>query len=208
VCDVQPGHETYSYGLPPELVPQEPQAFTLDKRRSVEIHCFAVGFHASQRPLNLGLNERYAVRTQVELGGHAMFPELALLALFQREGWKGVWADTQSRKYYTSMPHRSKGVTLDPFVSHALARISTACGAQLSWDLLLWHEKLLLTALVRGPGEKARLKTSQAAWLEAALRSGFSMNQFMLIEWRVETARERQSRTVVIKRRPRKAPKA
>jgi hypothetical protein len=172
-------------GLPAELSPAEPLRVEVERKRQIELRRYTVRYDPCTKPVNMGPNEAYASKPQVVSGGHALFPELALLQLFQREGWKGVWADSHHKKYFSTMPNRSKGITLDPLAARVVLRIASeqpkaATGA---WDLMLWHEKLVLFVLTRPPAAAPRLRRMETEWLEGALKAGLSENQFLVVEW-------------------------
>ncbi len=186
--------------LPEQLLVREPLFVDLQRRKDLQIHRYGVRFALCPNPVGLGMDERYAAMPQVMLEGHPTLPELAVLALFQKQGWRGAWADTHHRKFFTAMPHRSKGVTLDPHVSRALNRIGLErpTGASGCWDLVLWHDKLLLFALVRPADTASAIKKPRLEWLEASLMNGLLLRQFIVVEWSAE-----EKKTVVVRRKPR-----
>ena len=51
---------------------------------------------------------------------------IALLVLFQKAGWKGVWVDGAHRRYYDKMPNVSKGAGLETRIAGLLARVNAA----------------------------------------------------------------------------------
>ncbi len=171
------------------------------RRGEVPLARFSVRFNASPKPLAAGFQQAWASRPQVSCDGQAMFPEIAVLSLFQKQGWDGVWADVPRRRYFNRMPSLSKGATLDAHVAQQLSRISAAgegTGAA-CWELIIWHGHSLFFAAVRDAPALAAggapLRKAEMAWLEAGLRAGLVPQQFVLVEWdyrRVVVGRRKQ----------------
>jgi hypothetical protein len=184
--------------LPEPLQALDPLFVDIERRKGLQIRRYAVRFAPCTNPVGPGLDERYSAMPQVVLEGHALFPQLALLALFQKEGWRGVWADIHHRKYFTTMPQRSKGITLEPHVSRALARITAERPGASSgcWDLVLWHDRLLLFVLARSSGGSPAIRGARLEWLEASLMTGLLPRQFIVVEWSAE-----EPRTVIVRRK-------
>lgn len=189
--------------FPASLESRDELRVDLPRRGEVPVARFAVRFNSSPKPLAAGFQQGWASRPQVSCDGEAMFPEIAVLSLFQKEGWDGVWVDVPRRRYFSRMPSLSKGVTLEGHVAQMVSRVAAAgegTGAA-CWELVLWHGRSLFFACVRdaeslaggGPG----LRRSETAWLEAGLRSGLAPQQFVLVEWdyrRVVVGRRKPAR--------------
>jgi hypothetical protein len=173
--------------FPPSLAAVEEARIELPRRGEVPLARFTVQFNSSPKPVAAGFQQGWSARPQVSHDGQALFPEIAVLTLFQKEGWDGVWADIPRHKYFGRMPTQSKGVTLEPHVAQLLARVG-AMGAPAGggWPLILWHGRSVFFALVRGAGEAKAgpvLRKAEQDWLEAGLRSGLAPGQFLVIEW-------------------------
>ncbi len=187
--------------LPASLEYRDEARVELPRRGEVPVARFAVRFNASPKPVGTGFQQAWAAKPQVSCDGQAMFPEIAVLTLFQKEGWDGAWADVARRRYFNRMPTLSKGVTLDAYVAQLLARVASAgegTGAA-CWELILWHGRSLFFAAVRDSATLAQggplLRKAETAWMEAGLRSGLAPQQFVLVEWDYR-------RVVVGKKRP------
>jgi hypothetical protein len=171
--------------IPPILLPLEEARVDLPRRGEIAISRFRAEFNSSPKPVRTGFQESWASKPQVSCDGAAQFPEIAVLSLFQKEGWGGVWVDAPRRKYFDKMPTQSKGVTLDAYVGQLLARISgvsektkAAC-----WDLIVWHGRRVFFVAVRAASKREGLEKSRLAWLEASLHAGMSPAQFLIVEW-------------------------
>ena len=54
----------------------------------------------------------YGNKTILNLDGEPAFAELAILRIFQNDGWNGVWVDTYRSKYRTEYWENKNGVEL------------------------------------------------------------------------------------------------
>ena len=179
--------------FPPSLLPLEDAHIDLPRRGEVAVARFRAEFNRSPKPVATGFQEAWASKPQVSCDGQALFAEIAVLSLFKKEGWDGVWVDSPRHKYFDKMPTQSKGVTLDAYVGQLLARIrgTGERGKAVCWDLIVWHGRSVFFVAVRaasppgappraseGASERARL-----AWLDASLHAGMSPGQFIIVEW-------------------------
>jgi hypothetical protein len=171
--------------LPPSLLPLEEARVELPRRGEIGISRFRAEFNSSPKPVRTGFQESWASKPQVSCDGAALFPEIAVLSLFQKEGWGGVWVDAPRRKYFDKMPTQSKGVTLDAYVGQLLARIAGAGdkAKPVCWDLIVWHGRSVFFVAVRAAEKGGGLERPRLAWLEASLRAGMSPGQFLVVEW-------------------------
>jgi hypothetical protein len=179
--------------FPPSLVSLEEVRVELPRRGDVPIARFRVEFNSSPKPVALGFQQAWASKPQVSCDGQALFPEIAVLSLFQKEGWDGVWVDLPRRKYFSRMPTVSKGVTLEAYIAQFLARVTESgrAGKAGCWPLVLWHGRSVFFAAIREAagaattetGTTGGLRKSEVEWLEAGLRSGLAPGQFIVVEW-------------------------
>ena len=169
--------------FPPSLLPLEDAHVDLPRRGEVPVTRFRAEFNRSPKPVATGFQEAWASKPQVSCDGQALFPEIAVLSLFQKEGWDGVWVDSPRRKYFDKMPTQSKGVTLDAYVGQLLARIAGTGerGKAVSWDLIVWHGRSVFFVAVRA--SEGAIERSRLAWLDASLHTGMSPSQFIIVEW-------------------------
>jgi hypothetical protein len=185
--------------LPRGLSPVDDVEIDLGQKKQIVLKRFGIEFSRCLTPANMGLDEGYAAHPQVTHERDALFPELALLSLFQKEGWDGAWADTAHRKFFTIMPNKSKGITLDARVNQTLARISgaSAAGRCECWSLVLWQGKTQLFIEMLESAADGSFRRGRLEWLRAALRCGLSQNQFIVVEWSYR-------KTVVVRARRRR----
>jgi len=171
--------------FPESLIPQDDVDLTLGNGRLVSIHSYRVEFTPCLERLTIGLDRVYSAKPLVLVDKQTTFPELALLGLFRGSGWQGAWVDGQHRKYFDRMPNQSKGISLDTFVNQSLTRIAenNATGRVGCWDLLIWAERALVFVGVIASGSAATIGEARVQWLSAAIRSGFSAQQFVIVSW-------------------------
>jgi len=179
--------------LPPGLERLDDLLLDVGRRRQVPLARYRAVLDYCSKPVPVGANPAWAAKPQVLLDGRALFPEIAVLALFQRAGWKGAWFDPVHRRTYDKMPNVSKGAGLDTRVASVLAKINAAAADRRAacWDLMLWDGRTVLFVDVT-PGSTLP-GHARIAWLDAALRTGLSPGQFLVVEW--------QTRKVAAKRK-------
>jgi len=182
--------------FPDSLTPLEDIDCALGTGRTVSLHRYRVEFTPCLERPTIGLDRVYSARPLVLVDKQATFPELALLGLFKSAGWDGAWVDGQHRKYFDRMPNQSKGISLGTYVNQSVARIAENNGKSKAgcWDLILWAERSLAFVTVPASGNAEALGDARIQWLAAAIRSGFSAQQFVIVEWaaRKVVARKRQ----------------
>ncbi len=185
--------------FPDELVPMEDLSFELGKHREVSLQRFHVEFNSCGEPIQFAPDRTWSAKPLVTLEKQTLFAEVALLALFRKAGWEGVWANTVHRKYFDKMPNQSKGVSLTTYIGQVLTRIAEGNGQSRSgcWDLVLWSNKTLVFVAASATHLQGGVGDARARWLDSALRTGISPGQFVVVEW--------DYRTVVVKRKRRPA---
>ena len=181
--------------IPSELAQVEDLPLDLEKRGRVSIPRYHVEFNANPGKSGIGLDRGYAMKPLVVVEKQAMFAEIAVLSMFTKLGWDGVWADAFHRKYFNKMPNQSKGASLATYINQTLTRIAENNGQSRSgcWDVILWVDRTLLFVQLKSLATGEEIKAARIGWLEAALKSGFSPSQFMVVEW--------DYRKVVVRRR-------
>jgi hypothetical protein len=186
--------------FPDSLVPLEDVDVSPGSGRTVTLHRFRAEFTPCLERPTIVLDRVYSARPLVLVDKQATFPELALLGLFKTAGWQGAWVDGQHRKYFDRMPNQSKGISLDTHVNQALTRIAENNGGNRAgcWDLVLWAERALAFVSVVPAEGAPSLGDARLQWLGAAIRSGFSAQQFAIVAW--------DKKRVVARRRQRRLP--
>jgi hypothetical protein len=171
--------------FPEDLEPRDDVEIILSTGRRATVRRYRVSFTPCMERPTIGMDRVYSAKQLVLVDKQATFPEIALLGLFQRNGWHGAWSDTQHRKYFDRMPNQSKGISLDTWANQTVARIAENNGKSKAgcWDLILWSERRVVFVTVIPAGGGRGLGDAQVRWMTAALRTGLSAGEFVLVEW-------------------------
>jgi hypothetical protein len=151
----------------------------------VAVHRYRAQLQPCPEKPPIGLDRAYSARPLVLVEKQVAFPEIAVLALFKKMGWDGAWVDAQHHKYFDRMPNQSKGMSLGAHANQAITRIAaynenSRVGC---WDLVLWSERAVAFAAVVGGARGAEIGEARTRWLAAAVKSGLSAGQFVVVEW-------------------------
>jgi hypothetical protein len=171
--------------FPEDLEPRDDVEITLTTGRKATIRCFGASFTPCMERPTIGMDRVYSAKPLVLVDKQATFPEIALLGLFQRHGWHGAWSDTPHRKYFDRMPNQSKGISLDTYANQTLARIAENNDKSKAgcWDLILWSERrVVFVSVVPANGGRV-VGEAQVRWMTAALKTGLSAGEFIVVEW-------------------------
>lgn len=126
--------------------------------------------------------DTYNNKPLLEVDGKPMFAELAILSLFLKEGWDGVWVDTFGKKYRTAWGEGG-AVRLDGDRLGLLKSIYERSGSRAGcFDVFCWKDDHVIFAeSKRKTMDEIRL--TQLRWLEAALQTGLDASAFLIVEW-------------------------
>jgi hypothetical protein len=183
--------------FPDELSPLDDVEILLSTGRKASIRCYGVSFTPCMERPTIGMDRVYSAKQLVLVDKQATFPEIALLGLFQRHGWQGAWSDNPHRKYFDRMPNQSKGISLDTYANQTVARIAENNDKSKAgcWDLILWSERRIVFVAVISSSTAKVVGDAHVRWMTAALKTGFSAGQFVVVEWdhrRVAARRKRR----------------
>jgi GNAT superfamily N-acetyltransferase len=181
--------------LPVELVPTDDVSFDLEKRKEVTVRGYHIDFTSCPDRPGVGLDKSWSNKPLVMMDKQAMFAEFALLTLFRKTGWEGVWADAHHRKYFDKMPNQSKGASLNTYINQVISRIAENNNNSKAgcWDIILWANRMVAFVKMKNIPSDDEIGDAQLGWLNAALKSGLSAGQFLVVEW--------DYRKVVVKRK-------
>jgi len=128
------------------------------------------------------VTDTYNGKAVLDAGGRPSFAELAILWALRDAGWDGVWIDTYRRKYRTGY-WDAPPVTLAGAPARLLERIYADLGARAgAWDVFCWRAGEVLFAESKRRGHD-RIRSSQLAFLDAALSIGLHLKSFLIVEW-------------------------
>lgn len=129
------------------------------------------------------IRDTYNNKAVVNWNGEPLFAELAILRLFQADGWDGVWVDSYRNKYRIGLPERSEPVRLQTEQQEFLDAIRERTGRRGGcWDVFAWrgNERKFVESKRIG---KDAIRESQILWLEKSLEAGLRPDDFLLVEW-------------------------
>ena len=133
----------------------------------------------------LDLPRTYTSKPLILFGDTYTFVELAVLAMFKKDGWNGVWADSFHRKLWADFPGKADPVGLPDKIKVKLMNLFDhknifKIGA---WDLILWKGKKLLFVECKGIPSHDKIRDSQVSFMKRALDNGFTIDNFVVVEW-------------------------
>src|SRR5215210_4038904 len=128
--------------------------------------------------------DTYGSKPILDVQGEPLFAELAILRIYQKDGWEGVWVDTYRGKYRTSWG--DDGVKLPPDKIRLLQEIYARAGSRAGcFDVFCWKDDSVVFAESKCK-RKDRIRATQLRWLEAAIDSGVPLDSLLVVEWSFE----------------------
>jgi hypothetical protein len=129
------------------------------------------------------LEDTYGNKTILSFADEPVFAELAILRIFQNDGWNGVWVDTYKRKYRTEYWKDKGGVGLPADKQMLLESIYERVGSVKGcWDVFCWKDEKIIFAESKRLS-KDKIRETQIKWLETALTYGLKEKSFLIVEW-------------------------
>jgi hypothetical protein len=126
--------------------------------------------------------DTYGHKPLLDVDGEPMFAELAILRLFQKDGWDGVWVDTFRKKHRTAWGEKGV-VKLSEGRLRLLKAINERAGSSSGcFDVYCWKGERVLFAESKRKS-KDKIRETQLRWLEAAIRTGLEPGSFLIVEW-------------------------
>lgn len=171
--------------------------FTFDRSEEV-VPEFAVAVHRAEFTKAIVVEDvhTFGGKDLVLVDGRAQFAEVAILRAFEAEGWEGRWLETYGKPamkpalWREWKPEGPVAQEHDPIeaasVNERLHAIAVANGNTYAgcWDVVAWKGERLVFAESKKQ-KKDRLRGTQLRWLEAALKCGMAVEDFLVAEWRL-----------------------
>ncbi len=138
--------------------------------------------------------DTFGGKALIEVDGRPQFAEVAILRLFEADGWQGRWVETYGkpamrpglwREWHPDGPAAQVHVPIEEtWVNERLHTIAAANGNTYSgcWDVVVWKGDRLVFAESKRKG-KDRIRGTQVRWMEAAMRCGCPVDDFVVVEW-------------------------
>lgn len=124
----------------------------------------------------------------LDLDGEPLYPELAILRLLERAGWRGAWVNAQRREFRTGLPNRTAPIEFAAGPAAGLMhrmikeRGSFAGAPDVAADR---RGTVLLAEAVRWGEGSSRLAAERLDWIAAALDHDVPVGCFLLVEWSI-----------------------
>jgi hypothetical protein len=164
---------------PEQLMPETLESLHLPSGLDVQIPKTAPVFRLWSGEFT---GDTYGNKPLLDIDGTPVFAELAILRLFQKDGWNGVWVDTFGKKDRTSWGEagvvRLSGDKLELLKAiHQRAGSASGC-----FDVFCWKNDTVVFAESKRRS-KDEIRETQLAWLEAAMQTGLDASAFLIVEW-------------------------
>lgn len=129
------------------------------------------------------VQDDYNHKAIIDWKGEPVFAELAVLRLFQENGWEGVWADSYRRKFRVGLPGVAEPVDLLPEQAQLIQTLKEKTGRSGGcWDVVVWKNGVTLFMELKRLKRDA-VQNTQVEWLSAALALGCKTGSFGIVEW-------------------------
>ena len=182
-----PSQEGHLEFLKPHKVDGE--IFSLSSGEQISIQKYFLHFNEWR---GTPIPNTYNGKAVIDWNGEPVFAELAVLRLFQSQGWEGVWVDSYRRKYRTGLPGVAEPVELPEKQRQLIDSIRAKTGRHGGcWDVLIWKDDQLFFVELKRL-KKDKIQESQITWLEQSLSNGLSTINFVFIEWSLGNQLEAQ----------------
>ncbi len=175
-----------SQSLPLDLQPSTFERFELPNGRIVRVPKAMPTFApwAGKPPGNT-----FGGKAIVAHSGRPAFAELAILWSLQAKGWDGVWIDSYRRAFRQGYWGAEPLPELPPAPHALLDRIYRRAGRRGgAWDVMAWRGERMLFAESKRASRDA-VRATQVRFLAAALALGLPLGSFLVVEWRLASAR-------------------
>ncbi len=129
----------------------------------------------------------YGHKPIIDFDGEACFAELAILRLFFKNGWQGVWVESYGGTHYlNSMPHgwslKPKHISIPNGKESLLKKIWHAGQTKACFDVVVWHDDQILFCEAKR-SKKDRLTEAQKKFIQGAVICSIPLSSIIIIEW-------------------------
>lgn len=126
------------------------------------------------------LAKTYTSKPLVQIGDEALFGELAIVRLLQRDSWEAAWVDTFHRRFWNNMPSCSDPVELSGAAKRVFEKIAELKGGSSGClDVVAWKGDRVVFIEYKGPGDSPN--RNEPHWIDAALQAGVSEDDLLFV---------------------------
>jgi hypothetical protein len=129
------------------------------------------------------ITDTYGGKPILNFKGRPAFAELAILRIFQLDGWDGVWVDTYRKKFRTEYWPRNEVDLPEPQNALLGCINKQADSGRGCWDVFCWKGETIIFSEVKHKG-RDRIRQTQLQWLESAFTCGLEPISFLVVEWK------------------------
>jgi len=132
------------------------------------------------------IGHTYGGKAVLDSNDSPAFAELALIPIMKQPGFDGaLWVDSYRKCFRDAMPPAK--CELPPKVRLVYERIANINGGTRGcWDVVAWKGDELQFVECKRKG-RDRLTENEIRWLESPMHAGFSLVNFAICEWNVES---------------------
>lgn len=174
---------------PPNLIPSDVEIFKINDQ-AIEIPKCNLTF---DRWKGDAIKETFGGKPIVSLNGKPMFAELAIMNHFISDGWDARWIETYG-KHTTPIcltdwsDDKYKNQVHNPILSETVNNLlemiakNNANSYSGCWDVIGWKDNRILFAESKR-NRRDKIRQTQNNWLTAALKSGMTIKDFLIVQW-------------------------
>ena len=136
------------------------------------------------------MSDSYLSKNVVSIDQATLFGELAILRYLEKDGWKGVWVDSNHSSkgkdvLWSGMPPKGLAPPLPPIVAEKFQAIKEQNGGKLAgfFDIFAWkgdgNDYLFIE--YRGKDDDNSPNVNELNWINAALAAGVRPDQLCIV---------------------------
>lgn len=136
-------------------------------------------FKKGVKKFSTDLPKTYLIKpTVIDPYNNNVWPEFAILSKFKQQGYVGVWVDSFHRKLWSSQGKEFSQNNLPERIKWIFLEKIKGC-----WDVVVWKNAEIKFIESKGVPSNDKIRETQINFLEKMLSKGFSMGDFLIIEW-------------------------
>ena len=140
------------------------------------------------------ISQTFGGKPLLSVDNTPMFAELAIMTSFVKDGWQSRWVETYGKSnkepiFLTdwkddSYRNQVNRPIIDEEVLRLLALIAHHNNDSYAgcWDVLAWKEGNIIFAESKRI-KKDSIRSTQTNWLMAGLKSGLTVDNFLVVQW-------------------------
>lgn len=144
------------------------------------------------------INNTFGGKSLLNVDNKPSFAELAIVSLFEKEGWKARWICTYGRNKQNplflkewkddNLKNQENFPIKEAWVMDLLNRIALLNSNSFSgcWDIVAWKNNKIVFAESKRQ-TKDTIRQTQVDWLEAGLKSGLTKENFLVVQWNIKS---------------------